>query len=60
MNNGNMDGFVMDAIIHGLNETNPVSMFDSTTAPIINLLAKEFAVFDSWFSSVPSATDPNR
>jgi phospholipase C len=43
-----------------LNESNPVSMFDSATAPIINTLAKEFAVFDSWFASVPTGTDPNR
>lgn len=43
-----------------MNETNPVSMFDSKSAPILNTLAKEFAVFDSWFASIPTGTDPNR
>eukprot|EP00604_Paraphysomonas_vestita_P002784 CAMPEP_0174820892 /NCGR_PEP_ID=MMETSP1107-20130205/5012_1 /TAXON_ID=36770 /ORGANISM="Paraphysomonas vestita, Strain GFlagA" /LENGTH=320 /DNA_ID=CAMNT_0016037107 /DNA_START=265 /DNA_END=1224 /DNA_ORIENTATION=+ len=55
-----MDGFVYDSIISGLNETNPVSMFDENTAPIINTLAKQFAVFDKWFCSLPGPTDPNR
>jgi phospholipase C len=56
----NMDGFVYNAIQNGNNETNPVSMFDSKTAPIINMLAKEYAVFDHWFCSIPGPTDPNR
>jgi phospholipase C len=43
-----------------MNETNPVSMFDSKSAPILNTLAKEFAIFDSWFASIPTGTDPNR
>lgn len=55
-----MDGFVYDSIKTGLNETNPVSMFDEYSAPIINTLAKEFAVFDKWFCSIPGPTDPNR
>jgi phospholipase C len=55
-----MDGFVYDSIRNGLNETNPVSMFDIVSAPIINTLAMEFAVFDNWFCSVPGPTDPNR
>jgi phospholipase C len=59
--NGNrMDGFVYDSILYGKDETNPVSMFDSVSAPIINTLAKEFAVFDKWFCSIPGPTDPNR
>ena len=29
MNNGSMNGFVMNSIEHGMNETNPISMFDS-------------------------------
>ncbi len=60
INKNSMNGFVMNTIKNGLNESNPVSMFDSATAPIINTLAKEFAVFDSWFASVPTGTDPNR
>ncbi len=55
-----MNGFVHDTILNGLNETNPVSMFDNSTAPIINTLAAEFAVFDKWFCSLPGPTDPNR
>lgn len=59
--NGNkMDGFVYDSIMNGKNETNPVSMFDELSAPILNTLALEFAVFDNWFASVPGPTDPNR
>ena len=57
---GAMDGFVWNAIVHAHNESNPVSMFDSSSAPVINTLAKEFAIFDSWFSSIPGPTDPNR
>jgi phospholipase C len=60
INDNGMNGFVYDSIISGLNETNPVNMFDETNAPIINTLAKEFAVFDKWFCSIPGPTDPNR
>jgi phospholipase C len=55
-----MDGFVFNALEHKHNESNPVSMFDSESAPIINALAREFAVFDRWHSSIPGPTDPNR
>jgi phospholipase C len=60
INNNAMNGFVSDAISVAHNETNPVSMFDSTSAPIINQLAREFAVFDHWHCSLPGPTDPNR
>ena len=60
LNDNKMDGFVYDSIVNGLTEDNPVSMFDSTSAPIINTLATEFAVFNSWFCSIPGPTDPNR
>lgn len=60
LNDGNMDGFVLDAINNDHVEENPVSMFDQTSAPIINTLASEFALFDSWFCSIPGPTDPNR
>eukprot|EP00602_Paraphysomonas_sp_CaronLab_P007776 CAMPEP_0185028320 /NCGR_PEP_ID=MMETSP1103-20130426/13959_1 /TAXON_ID=36769 /ORGANISM="Paraphysomonas bandaiensis, Strain Caron Lab Isolate" /LENGTH=501 /DNA_ID=CAMNT_0027562699 /DNA_START=14 /DNA_END=1519 /DNA_ORIENTATION=+ len=60
INDNNMDGFVLSSIQYDLNETNPVSMFDPISAPIINTLAKEYAVFDKWFCSVPTSTDPNR
>ncbi len=55
-----MNGFVFDSIKSFKNETNPVSMFDITSAPIINTLATEYAVFDHWFCSIPGPTDPNR
>jgi len=60
INNNNMDGFVAVEVAAGKDESNVVSMFTPDTAPIINQLAEEFAVFDSWFSSVPTCTDPNR
>jgi len=37
-----------------------ISMFSNDTAPIMNTLANEFAVFDRWFCSVPGPTDVNR
>eukprot|EP01079_Euglenida_sp_SAG-EU17-18_P011662 gene11662-2119_t len=55
-----MDGFVDNALHLHHNETNPVSMFDSASTPIINTLARQFAVFDMWFCSAPTSTDPNR
>ena len=60
INNNEMNGFVYDSINSGRNETNPVSMFDSTSPTIINQLAREFAVFDRWHCSLPGPTDPNR
>ncbi len=60
MNKNQMNGFAYDSITHSRNETNPVSMFDRTSAPIINQLAQEFAVFDHWHCSIPGPTDPNR
>jgi hypothetical protein len=36
-----MDGFVADAIGLKHNESNPISMFDRVSAPIINALAEE-------------------
>ncbi len=60
INNNMMNGFIQTQIDVHQSLANPVSMFDQDKAPIINTLAKEFAVFDSWFSSVPGPTDPNR
>ncbi len=37
-----------------------MSVFDSSQLPILNKLAKEFAVADNWYSSVPGPTWPNR
>lgn len=60
MNHNQMNGFVHSSVSTNINEENPVSMFDSTNAPVINTLATEFAVFDRWFCSIPTSTDPNR
>jgi len=51
---------VQNAVEKKHSALNPVSMFDNTSAPIINTLAVEFGVFDKWYCSVPGPTDPNR
>jgi phospholipase C len=35
-------------------------VFTPATAPVINTLAQEYAVFTRWFSEVPTCTFPNR
>jgi len=55
-----MDGFVQANVNAHKSDYNPMSMFNETTAPIINTLAKEFAIFDHWFCALPGPTDPNR
>jgi len=37
-----------------------MSEFNSTTLPILYTLAQEFALFDKWFCSAPTPTNPNR
>eukprot|EP00518_Triparma_eleuthera_P011347 CAMPEP_0182467996 /NCGR_PEP_ID=MMETSP1319-20130603/14825_1 /TAXON_ID=172717 /ORGANISM="Bolidomonas pacifica, Strain RCC208" /LENGTH=453 /DNA_ID=CAMNT_0024668155 /DNA_START=9 /DNA_END=1370 /DNA_ORIENTATION=- len=60
INGGDMDGWLKESSNEGRDLDNPISMFTPTTAPIINTLAEEFAVFDHYYCSVPSSTDPNR
>jgi len=56
-----MQGFVQNALRAGhKNPDNPMSMFTSTSAPILNTLGMDFAIFDKWFCSLPGPTDPNR
>jgi phospholipase C len=57
-----MDGYVWGASELGESITNPMSMFtpDENSAPILNTLALEFGVFDKWYASAPTSTDPNR
>jgi phospholipase C len=55
-----MNGFAQNAIARRHVVDNPFSMFTIESAPIINTLALEFAVFDHWYCSVPGPTDPNR
>eukprot|EP01084_Bolivina_argentea_P318591 552530_1 len=57
-----MNGFVWNAHMHKHNLSNPMAMFtiDNSSAPVLNTLALEYGVFDNWYCSVPSSTDPNR
>jgi Phosphoesterase family len=57
-----MSGFVANSYENDLNYTTPMSMFTEheDSAPIINLLAREFITFDAWYPSLPGPTDPNR
>jgi phospholipase C len=42
------------------NPTEIMAYYDSNTLPVLNTLAREFAICDYWFSSVPGPTWPNR
>jgi phospholipase C len=55
-----MNGFVQNAVGAKHDPENPLSMFTNKSAPIINTLAVDFAVFDKWFAALPGPTDPNR
>ena len=65
-----MDGFVWDYCNNfvSLNKRNPtfeeyrviMDSFTPEQLPVINALAKGFAVYDTWFCSVPTQTLPNR
>jgi phospholipase C len=68
-----MDGFVRDYIYkypYGNRELDKVPTYDEysqimkcfppESLPVLSTLAKEFAVFDHWFCSVPSQTFTNR
>lgn len=56
-----MNGFVQQAqtMVQGMSKT-VMSGFKPEFLPIYTELAKEFAVFDKWFASVPASTQPNR
>lgn len=55
-----MDGFVWNAQKNGGSALNVMSMFTNASAPVLNTLAIDYALFDDWFCSVPGPTDPNR
>ncbi len=66
-----MDGFVNDyqanmlssAYIYGDDPTDPreiMTAFTPEQTPVLSKLAREFAVCDHWYASVPSQTFPNR
>jgi len=50
-----MEGFVWNNGVHEVMMT-----YTPEQLPVLNGLAREFAVSDAWFSAMPSATDPNR
>ena len=50
-----MGGFVWNNGVHEVMMT-----YSPAQLPILNGLAKNYAISDAWFSSMPSATDPNR
>jgi phospholipase C len=55
-------GFVMNYDRHGGVVENVMRCFAFAPnhLPVLNALAKEFAVCDHWFSSMPGPTEPNR
>jgi phospholipase C len=60
--NGN-GGFVSNYAKHNPNDPSPgtvMGYYNGTDLPVYDHLAREFAVCDRWFCSVPGATWPNR
>jgi phospholipase C len=64
---GQMDGFVAsfaktlsDRGVRGADLGRVVGYYNAADLPVYDHLAREFAVCDRWFSSVPGATWPNR
>jgi phospholipase C len=58
-----MQGFIADYYNQcgDLNIANNImKCFSETTVPVISMLAKQYAICDHWFSSVPGPTIPNR
>lgn len=65
-----MDGFALDFYYNSLWQTGRElsdqemqsigAMFTPETAPVINTLAQEYAVFTHWHCDVPTCTFPNR
>ena len=58
-----MRGFVRDYAAVSKNAAKGISVmkcFTQQTLPVLSTLAKQYAVCDHWFSSVPGSTIPNR
>jgi phospholipase C len=54
-------GFVANYVAHGCAvPERAMRCFDPVQLPVLNTLAREFAVCDAWFSSLPGPTWPNR
>ena len=63
-NSGFVSNFALDAIpkqpAKGATPGDVMKCFDKSKLPVLTALAQEFAVCDSWFSSMPGPTWPNR
>src|SRR4029077_8380364 len=63
-NTGFVSNFALDAMPHqtsgGATPGDVMKCFDKSKLPVLNALATEFAVCDSWFCSMPGPTWPNR
>lgn len=58
-----MGGFVQNyfGVSHdGVHAENVMRSFNEATLPVLSTLAKNYAVCDRWFASVPGSTIPNR
>jgi phospholipase C len=58
-----MQGFVQDYALvcnNAVAGDKIMKCFTGTTLPVLSFLAKQYAVCDHWFSSVPGPTIPNR
>src|SRR5271163_3459414 len=58
-----MQGFVRDYALvsnDSAQGANIMKCFTPTTVPVLSALAQAYAVSDSWYSSVPGSTIPNR
>ncbi|XP_044482225.1 non-specific phospholipase C2 [Mangifera indica] len=58
MNGFAQQAFSMDPSFNMSNDV--MNGFDPDMLPVYKALVSEFAVFDRWFASVPSSTQPNR
>jgi phospholipase C len=50
----------LDPPLTGADETSIMKVYPPEMVPVLSGLAKQFAVCDQWFSSVPTETFPNR
>jgi hypothetical protein len=53
-----MNGFYANAVPIG--KSFVMSAFNTSNLPVLSTLATEFALFDSWYVSIPTCTNPNR
>lgn len=61
LHKADMSGFVTNAVGHIPGHAPTVmSCFNENTVPILTSLAREYALFDAWHSSVPGQTQLNR